>query len=139
MDINITKLRCVRQSFLLPFTVVVSFAMIPVLANSEPLSIKCSFDKYADDAGMHRTEFKIDFLVNNDKAYLIGNNGSTEVFKLGSDERFDFLERTGTGNWSFTSISKSTGEDDWLAVHSRHMWLLGEFIPSQYYGDCVIK
>jgi hypothetical protein len=69
------------------------------------------------------------------KAYMLGNNGSSEVTLIGnSGGGVTFIEVTDSGNVMVTTIA-SSGE----AVHSRNGIISGELIPSQYYGKCKIQ
>lgn len=69
-----------------------------------------------------------------EKAYLIGSNGSSEVHTIKNVSGVSFVEITGTGNVMTTTI-KSSGE----AVLSRNAIILGDLIPTQYYGKCNIQ
>jgi hypothetical protein len=69
-----------------------------------------------------------------DKSYLLGNNGSSEVYRFDSDDQLSFLEVTGTLNIMSTTIDSNMD-----SVHSRNSVILGKLIPSQYYGKCVVK
>jgi len=43
-----------------------------------PILFQCVFDRYSDKTGVHDADdFKIQFLVDGEKAYLIGNLGSS--------------------------------------------------------------
>jgi hypothetical protein len=64
-------------------------------------------------------------------AFMIGNNGLTEVFTIEGEEGVTFLERLLSGTVQTTTIANSN-----IAVHSRHTIISGDLVPSQYYGTC---
>jgi len=106
-----------------------------------PLSFDCSYESFSDDSGNHKVEndFDLKFVLDADseKAYMVGNNGAADVIYLinPSGESISFVEITPSQNVMTTTISPISGE----SVHSRNSVLLGEMIPSQYYGKCEIK
>lgn len=71
------------------------------------------------------------------KSYIIGNNGAEEVAELKNAGGVTFVEVTGTGNVSVTTITH-----DLKSVHSRNTILAltkNELIPSQHYGTCTLQ
>ena len=99
----------------------------------------CSFPVSASPSGLKKESkpFELRFIADPQavKAYLIGNNGSSEVKAIGNKgDGMTFIEITDTGNIMVTAITGS-GE----AVHSRNGILSGKLIPSQYYGKCTIQ
>jgi hypothetical protein len=70
------------------------------------------------------------------KTYMSGNNGSTEVafFSRAGDQGFNIVETTNSGNMMVMTILLSGA-----SVHSRNSEIMGEIIPSQYYGSCDFK
>ena len=103
-----------------------------------PLTYICDYPTYSDQEGNHtvKDKFILTFIVDKeaDKSYLLGNNGSSEVYRFESDSQLSFLEVTGTLNIISTTIDSNMD-----SVHSRNSVLSGKLIPSQYYGKCVIK
>ncbi len=76
--------------------------------------------------------FRLTFLVDGPRAYVVGNNGSERVEQVISGNGPTFIETTATGNVMTTAITLR-GQ----SVHSRGTKMLtGELIASQYYGAC---
>ncbi len=112
--------------------------LIPTVAFSETISYICDYQTYSSDDGFKRVKkkFELTFIVDveNGKGYLLGNQGSSEVTVLPTDDGISFLEVTGTGNLMTTAIDKKR-----KSVHSRNTIMFGELIPTQYYGKCEVK
>ena len=110
--------------------------LAPSIASADTVSITCTYELMASNEGMTQPEdFVLRFLMDGEtgKAYMMGNNGSTEVeMILNSGEAWTFVEMTDTGNVMTTTVTVS-GD----SVHSRNSVLFGELVPSQYYGTCV--
>lgn len=96
----------------------------------------CSFGSFSDNKGNHADKLELAFLIDDEseKAYIIGNNGSSEVAHIYRGDGRSFVEITGTGNVMVTTIAPNL-----KAVHSRNSVMLGQIIPSQYYGECVVR
>ena len=114
-----------------------SFASMPALADI--ITFECDYPTYSDKTGVQESSgFEFKFVSDTDtgKAYMSGNNGSTEVsLSMRADkEGVNVLEMTDSGNMMITTILFS-GQ----SVHSRNSAIMGEFIASQYYGICEIK
>ena len=93
-----------------------------------------SFLNFPDD------EFIFDSIdLNQGKARMIGNNGSSDVTVDAFLEAIHFTEHTVSGTRNTTSIfDKSVhdkGKTKFLAVYSRHTSML---YFSQYYGKCEL-
>lgn len=97
---------------------------------------ECQFDTFSNGKTIAKEDFKLTFLLDEEsgKAYVVGNNGSNEVAHIYRGDGRTFVEITNTGNVMSTTL---TPEMD--AVHSRHSVMLGELMPSQYYGKCTAK
>jgi len=113
--------------------------LILLLASTSALATTtytCKFDSFSDDKGKHSGDLLLTFLLDEDadKAYIIGNNGSNEVAHIYRGDGRSFVEISATGNVMVTTISP-----DLKAVHSRNSVMLGQIIPSQYYGECVVQ
>lgn len=111
---------------------------IPI-SHAATTSFTCNFPLSASPSGVKKESkpFELRFVTDDQtkKAYIIGNNGSTEVIQFGNQGNgITFVEVTGSGNVMVTAITAS-GE----AVHSRNGIIGGELIPSQYYGKCTIQ
>jgi len=112
--------------------------IIPV-SYAETTSFKCNFPLSASPDGIEKESkpWTLRFVSDNKtkKAYFIGNNGSTEVMPVvNQGGGVSFVEITQSGNVMVTTITLS-GE----AVHSRNANVLGELIPSQRYGKCIVR
>lgn len=102
-------------------------------------TIQCTYDRYSSPDGFHHLDedFELSFVIDpeNKKSYVLGNNGSNEVIKVSGGDHFSFLEMTGANNIMSTTITSSME-----SVHSRNtVGFGGALIPSQYYGECVVK
>ena len=118
--------------------IAVLFFLFPVLVYAETTTYSCDYPSWSDQEGNHKVKekFELNFIVDETtgKSYLLGNNGSSEVKLLRSDDGFAFVEITATGNIMTTSIDSKLN-----SVHSRNTILFGEIMPSQYYGMCEVK
>ena len=102
-------------------------------------SFTCNFPFAASPSGVKKESkpFELRFVSDTEtkKAYLLGNNGSSEVTSIGNQGGgVTFVEVTDSGNVMVTAITAS-GE----AVHSRNGIISGILIPSQYYGKCIVQ
>ena len=120
------------KSLLLPLL------FISLKAVAETSTFICNYEQFASPDGLEKSKekFVLTFIVDRDsnKAYVLGNNGSEEVKLLETSERLVFIELTATGNIMTTTIDSKL-----QTVHSRHTVVFGELLPSQYYGNCIIK
>lgn len=114
----------------------VVFLFFPVFAVAETITFVCDYQSYSDQEGNHsvKGEFVLTFLIDGDKAYMIGNNGSEPVNVTAGDDYLSFIEVTATGNIMTTAITSGG-----TSVHSRNSKMFGDLIPSQYYGTCVTR
>jgi hypothetical protein len=96
----------------------------------------CKFNSFSDEKGKHSGELLLTYLLDKEagNSFLVGNNGSSEVAHIFRGDGRSFVEITEAGNVMTTTI---TGEGK--AVHSRNSVMLGQLIPSQYYGECVVQ
>lgn len=112
--------------------------LIAFTASAETVTYTCNYPTYSDHDGIHKVEggFELTFLIDKEKkkSYLIGNNGSSEVLLVPSEEQLAFVEFTKSGNVMSTAIDSKLN-----SVHSRNSVLYGELLPSQYYGKCREK
>ncbi len=111
-------------------------AILPLTAVSDTVTIECTYTEYAQPDGLHMTEkdFVLKFLIDQEskKSYILGNNGSSDVIRIGSKEQVTFVEVTGVNTVMTTTMEFTTGK----SVHSRNSVSFGDLIPSQYYGEC---
>ena len=112
------------------------FLFLPISTVAAPVTFVCDYETFSDEEGNHavKGEFVLTFLVDGEKAYMIGNNGSEPVQLLAGDEYVSFIEVTAAGNIMTTAITS-----DGTSVHSRNSIMFGDLIPSQYYGTCVSR
>jgi hypothetical protein len=107
-------------------------------AKAETTTYECDYPTYSDEKGPHNVKapFRLTFLMDSStkKAYLIGNAGSSEVSLLQNSYGFTLVEVTSSGNVMVTAITHKGA-----SVHSRNGMILGELVPSQYYGKCQRK
>ncbi len=98
---------------------------------------KCYFTNFSDQKGNHKEILKFTFIVNeaNNKAYVVGNFGKEKVIHIDRGNGKTFVEITGLGNVMTTTMDKKM-----QAVHGRNsVGVMGELIPSQFYGSCIEK
>lgn len=116
-------------------SVLIAIILAPGFAIGATTSYVCKFAVEASPKGLSRQAppFELRFVVdfNTQKAYLMGNNGSSEVQMIPNADGVSFIEITGSGNVMVTAIAVA-GD----AVHSRNGIMFKELIPSQYYGKC---
>lgn len=112
--------------------------MVSTLATAEPQTFECEYKLYSDNTGSHTVKNKFELLyivdAESQTAYLHGNMGSSKVQPIGGNGSISFIEVTPVGNVMVTTVDSSL-----KSVHSRNTVSGGELIPSQYYGQCVIK
>jgi len=111
-----------------------SFASMSALADI--ITFECDYPTYSDKTGVQESNgFEVKFVsdTSTGKTYMSGNNGSTEValFSRADDQGFNIVETSNSGNMMVTTILLSGA-----SVHSRNSAIMGEIIPSQYYGSC---
>lgn len=123
--------------------VVLSFIIFTGAVRADTQTFECVYLKQASlndgEVETNNTDFKLSFIVDKSEkqAYILGNNGSSKVLDIPNVGGITFVEVTGTGNVSTTTIA-----DNLQSVHSRNTIMsLGktELIPSQYYGKCILK
>ena len=73
------------------------------------------------------------------RAIMVGNAGSTPLIFRGNDTRWVFIELTEVGNPMVTSMSAPSASGETYAVHSRHAWILGAGLISQWAGTCKVR
>jgi len=99
-------------------------------------TLECNFSSYSDEEGNNKARFPLTFIIDkkSDKAYLLGNNGTSEVLMVDKGYGLTFVEITETGNVMTTTLT-----DNLKAVHSRNTVVVDRLVPSQYYGACTQK
>lgn len=110
------------------------------LAFAEVISWDCTYNHVASvkgvksiDADSFSLAFKMD--VNTKQAFMIGNNGLSEVQYWYGDRAVTFLEALPSGGMQTTIIAHL----DSKSVHSRGTIMGTKLIPSQYYGQCIFS
>lgn len=71
-------------------------------------------------------------------ALMIGNAGSDEVSFIPSMKKAVLVQFSQTGNGFMTSVSEPAGGKA-IAFHSRHSWMIGSPIISEYQADCKVR
>lgn len=109
-------------------------SLLPSYAYAETLV--CEFSSYhsqSETSLQTTTEFELTFRYDliTSEAFLEGNNGISSVLLVNGYEGLTFLEILPTG-----SVQSTTVQMNGAAVHSRHSIILGDLVPSQYYGLC---
>lgn len=74
----------------------------------------------------------------NGTARMIGNEGAEDVMLIGRPVNITVIEKTGFGNFTFTTIYADYRNDEFIAVHSRHMDLPNGPRSSQFHGTCKV-
>jgi hypothetical protein len=133
--------------------VLLLFPLIPVLAQDPSpdllatRSLKCDFpfiavsdwekNNPAPELKKQDFAFHIDGIdVAAGRARIIGNAGSEDLVLVAGDAVLHLLERTPSGNLNVTSVFAVRVSGKFKAVHSRHVFLGGQPLPSQAYGFC---
>lgn len=96
----------------------------------------CDLPDYADfdskSWAVQDFKFRIAVDTTENKAYMIGNAGVSEMIIVPSPNGITFIEITDVGNVITTTIDESGN-----AVHSRNVILFGGLIASQLFGKCI--
>lgn len=116
---------------------VLSLLLMPIACWAEgTTTFDCTYTKYADGEKVAETEkiFTVTFVLDeiNKKAFIKGSKEEKPVAVMATQDGMSFLEGRGA---TLTTISMKDG----ASVHSRHTFILGAFLPSQYYGKCEVK
>ncbi|UWQ20679.1 hypothetical protein [Jannaschia sp. W003] len=104
----------------------------PALAG--PVSYVCEFYEECSRATCEQKQMNLTFFIEASgagDAYMQGNVGLVRVFPVAGDSGISFIEPLTAG-----SVQSTTILTDGAAIHSRHTQLLGEFVPSQWFGTC---
>ena len=100
----------------------------------ELLKFDCEYPVYSseDAHGRESYEFELKFMLDTirEQAFLVGDNGLSEVTFVPNEKGWGFIETTATGNITATTITKRL-----KSVHSRNT-ILTNLVATQYYGDC---
>jgi hypothetical protein len=97
---------------------------------AEPRRIVCDYAQSASPKGLRAEKFRLEFIVDVDRAVMVGNNGISDVEMHAGDHGLTFLEKVPAGVVQTTTVAK-----DGASVHSRHT-IIVKLVPSQYYGQC---
>ena len=103
------------------------------MVNAEVITYECSFGRYVGPNGGGTEDFGFTIQLDSvtKDAYIVGSSGLAKLAHIPAAFGRSFIEFSDTGNVLVTTIA-----EDGKAVHSRNTILLGDLIPSQYYGDC---
>ena len=107
----------------------------PAAAESSVARFVCVFESHVTpDLGIvvsSENPLKLELVVDaTGYAFAVGRNVYPVRVHTG-DKGVTFLEELVTG-----AVQSTTVQLDGRAVHSRHTIILGELVPSQYYGTC---
>ena len=74
------------------------------------------------------------------QALMMGNQGTEHLSVILSEAGLTFLEKTASGGLNITTVfaNQRPGTERFAAVHSRHTFIAGHPLPSQYHGTCVV-
>lgn len=95
----------------------------------------CTYNASSAESGKLTDKLTFVFLVNHDErtAQAMGNQMATTVAYIkGGADQFTLLELTSGGNVMTTTITRGG-----YSVHSRNTIILGNPVPSQFYGTCT--
>lgn len=100
----------------------------------EAIRYTCSYPIFANLEGLRKAsdfsmEFTYDTLTGD--AFMVGNNGTSKVFAQKGSEAITFLEPLPSGAVQVTIV-----DENGSSAHSRHSIIIGDLVPSQYYGTC---
>ena len=121
------------------FGVAVSvMAFISPQVSASAIEFQCDYQLVAspdglEPAGQFALRFTLDTISND--AFMVGNNGLSQVMPVSNKDGITFVEVTNTGNVMTTTINTTDGE----SVHSRNSIIVGGLVPTQYYGTCGIS
>ena len=79
------------------------------------------------------------FDARNGTATLVGNAGAVPISYSLDDRKLVLLQVTDTGNMTLTTMNRPERGKPIAAVHSRHIWIFGEGVISQWAGDCRLR
>ena len=74
-------------------------------------------------------------------ARIIGNQGAEDILSILTLAGISFVETTGLGNMILTTVFfeyTDKNSKQYKMVQSRHVSLMSNAFPSQYYGNCKI-
>lgn len=118
--------------------IIVLTSILASIQSYASIMYECNFSYNANHKEFQKLQKPFELkIISDDKNnvhYLIGDSGSSQLTKVKNLYGINFLEVTDVGNIMVTTISNS-GQ----SVHSRNSLIFGEFVPSQYYGSCIIK
>ena len=116
---------------------VIALLSAPSLCIGAPMDFSCKFGIEASPKGLKSSSFEMSYILDQDagKAYVTGNAGSSEVQYVPNKYGITFIETTESGNVMVTAIALKSKE----AVHSRNGLIGGKLVPTQYYGECLVR
>lgn len=126
------------------------FVFATPLAYGETLiQFDCQFPFYSDEDGAKKTQketMSVAYILTqaDDGSWsgiLSGNAGPTKLLVSPGIGTYNLLEFTKGGIVNVTTLQPNEGLTKAKAVHSRHVALpiYDMWMPSQWYGDCLIK
>jgi hypothetical protein len=109
-------------------TILLALMVFPAAA--EPRRLICDYTQSASPQGLKAEKFRLEFIIDGERAVMIGNKGISDVEMHSGAHGFTFLEKVPAGIVQTTTVAK-----DGSSVHSRHT-IIVDLVPSQYYGKC---
>lgn len=121
---------------MLKYTVMI-LSLLPSIGVAGLSTFTCNYTHNCNvEDGCSESGFTLKFMLDTitHDAFMIGNNGMSEVyFHLGTDG-VSFIEFLQTGAAQTTTIAF-----DQTSAHSRNSIILSEMLASQYYGTCDVE
>jgi hypothetical protein len=126
------------------FTIIMLSAflsMAPIHGLCDSVTYTCTYQNYADDKGVHKSEddLKLIFLVDSSKetAKMVSSDGKSDV-------NVDMIYSPSGGmalieKKSGTDVLTTSIDERGRSVHSRNIIVDGQISPAQYYGRCTKK
>ena len=131
-------------------TLLILLTLTAPLGHGETLiQFNCQFPFYSDEDGAKKTQeetMSVAYILTqaDDGSWsgiLSGNAGPTKLLVSPGIGTYNLLEFTKGGIVNVTTLQPNEGLTKAKAVHSRHVVLplYDMWMPSQWYGDCLIK
>ena len=118
------------------FITLIHLVASSALLNAELTTITCDFYTVASPEGIEKADagfkgLKFVFKAGDETGVMLGNAGETPVLVTMTDDSVTFIQIAPIV--TTTTIELKTLK----AVHSRNTVLLGDLMPTQYYGKAV--
>jgi hypothetical protein len=123
--------------------------LLPVLVSAQEMSVRCSFsDGFSTNFDSGKPSSKRTLVITDaiifDRidtrkrtARMVGNAGASDVQVIETERGLHLIELTVAGNLNITTLFTNTKDKNTIpAVHSRHLSVREDAIPSQSVGLC---